>query len=137
MLNQKMNTLIRRLKKHEGFKGYPYPCPRGYPTIGYGHRLPITERQAEAILIDDVYKVSDQYMKWKGQNKLKLTKTRDRVLMELIFWHGFSGFLLFKRMIQALKDKNYDLAADEMMDSDSGRKYKTRMYELSVMMRDG
>jgi lysozyme len=132
-----MEALIKRLKKHEGFRGYPYLCDAGSCTIGYGHKLPITERQAEAILIEDIYHVSDQYMRWKGRNKLKLSQVRDEILCELIYWHGFNGFLGFKRMIQALKDGDYNRAADEMMDSESGRKYKARMYELSVMMRDG
>jgi len=132
-----MDNLLRRLKKHEGLMVMPYLCPAGYLTIGYGHRLPITERQAEAILIEDVYKVSDQYMKWKGRNKLKLSQTRDEVLMELLFWHGFQGFKGFKRMISALKREDYETAADEMLDSNSGRNYPTRMYELSVLMRDG
>jgi lysozyme len=132
-----MEALIKRLKKHEGLRLMPYTCPAGYPTIGYGHKLPITERQAEAILVEDLYRVSDQYMQWKGQNKLKLTPVRDEVLMEMIFWHGFNGFLGFKRMIEALRDVDYNRAADEMMDSQSGRLYPARMYELSVLMRDG
>jgi len=32
---------------------------------------------------------------------------------------------------------DWDTAANEMMDSDAGRKYKVRMYELSVLMREG
>jgi hypothetical protein len=40
-------------------------------------------------------------------------------------------------MIQALLDGDYETAADEMLNSDSGRKYFTRMYELSVLMREG
>ena len=132
-----MDALIKRLKKHEGFKGYPYSCPTGHLTIGYGHKLPILEKQAAAILVDDIYYVLNQYMAWKGRNRLKLTLVRDEVLVEMIFWHGFDGFLSFKRMIQAIKDGDYDKAADEMMDSESGRKYKMRMYELSGMMRDG
>jgi len=132
-----MDALIKRLKRHEGFKGFPYQCDKGYWTGGYGHRFPLSEHQAEMILLEDVYHVSDLYVKWKGENRLKLSQVRDEVLMEMIFWHGMRGFLGFRKMIQALKSGDYERAADEMMDSDSGRKYPARMYELSVLMRDG
>ena len=132
-----MEALVRRLKVHEGFSGNPYVCPGGYATIAYGVRLPLTKHQGEILLRDKLYEISDWYMRWKAKHKLKLTQTRDEVLMEMIYWHGTRGFLLFKRMIAALKAEDYATAANEMMDSDSGRKYTTRMYELSVLMRDG
>ena len=111
-------------------------------AIGYGHQCPqdhpqITIEQAEEYLRQDVYRASDAYMKWKAKHGLKLTKSRDEVLVEMIFWHGFKGFLGFKKMIVALLARDYETAADEMMDSDSGRRCKARMYELSVLMREG
>jgi lysozyme len=51
--------LLKHLKHEEGFVGHVYKCPAGYDTIGYGHRTdgtphpPITEAQAEALLIAD------------------------------------------------------------------------------------
>lgn len=137
-----MEALLKRLKKHEGLRLKVYLCPAGYPTIGYGHRCnsdhpPITEAEAEEYLRQDVYKASDQYMRWKAKHGLKLSQIRDEVLVELLLWHGYRGFLGFKRMIAALIARDYETAADEMLDSDSGRKYFTRMYELSTLMRDG
>jgi lysozyme len=137
-----MEALLKRLKKHEGLTLTVKP-DRGKWVIGHGHQCPqdhppITIEQAEEYLKKDAYKASDQFVKWKVENDLlDLTLPRCETLVEMIFWHGFRGFLGFKKMIAALLAGDYEWAADEMMDSDSGRKYKTRMYELSVMMRDG
>lgn len=48
------------VKRYEGLRLYAYRDQAGYPTIGYGHRIasmhtePITEKQAEAWLEDDL-----------------------------------------------------------------------------------
>jgi lysozyme len=33
-------TLLALVKHEEGWVAHPYICPAGYPTIGYGHRIP-------------------------------------------------------------------------------------------------
>lgn len=48
-----------RVPKHDPNRAYPYICPAGYPTIGYGHLCdpkhpPITEGEAEAYLAQDL-----------------------------------------------------------------------------------
>jgi lysozyme len=47
------------------------------------------------------------------------------------------GFLLFKKAVAAIEREDWDTAADEMMDSNSGREFTTRMSELADMMRTG
>ena len=136
-----MEALLKRLKAHEGVSLEVYPDRDGY-AIGYGHQCapdhpPISLHEAEEYLRQDVYKASEQYMKWKAAHKLKLSRVRDEVIVEMIFWHGYWGFLKFQRMIEALIQGDYEKAADEMMNSDSGQRYPARMYELSVLMREG
>jgi len=52
--------LIAFVKGEEGLVLHPYRCPGGYPTIGYGHRIPsmehppITRAGAEALLASDL-----------------------------------------------------------------------------------
>jgi len=52
--------LLRFVKHEEGLVLVPYLCPAGYPTIGYGHRIPslahppITESDAEQLLFIDL-----------------------------------------------------------------------------------
>lgn len=44
----------------EGFRASPYLCPAGYPTVGYGHRVPslewptITREDARVLLLADL-----------------------------------------------------------------------------------
>jgi lysozyme len=50
---------FHRVPKHDPNRAYPYICPAGYPTIGYGHLCrpdhpPITEEEAEAYLTQDL-----------------------------------------------------------------------------------
>jgi lysozyme len=50
---------FHRVPKHDPNRAYPYICPAGYPTIGYGHLCdpkhpPITEAEAECYLADDL-----------------------------------------------------------------------------------
>jgi len=136
-----MDALIERLKKHESLSLTVYP-DRDKWAIGYGHQCsqdhpPITREKAEEYLREDVYKASDAYVKWKVKHGLKLTKTRDECLVELIVWHGFLGFLGFEKMIAALLRGDYEDASDEMRDSQSGRECFARMYELSTLMLEG
>ncbi|MDI6750474.1 MAG: lysozyme [Rhodocyclaceae bacterium] len=50
---------FHRVPKHDPSRAYPYICPAGYLTIGYGHLCkpdhpPITEGEAEAYLAQDL-----------------------------------------------------------------------------------
>lgn len=50
---------FHRVPKHESHRAYPYICPAGYWTIGYGHLCdpkhpPITEAEAETYLVQDL-----------------------------------------------------------------------------------
>jgi len=50
---------FHRVPKHDPNRAYPYICPAGYPTIGYGHLCkpdhpPITEAEAEIYLAQDL-----------------------------------------------------------------------------------
>jgi len=52
--------LLQFVKQQEGLRLRPYLCPAGYPTIGYGHRIPslshppITVEEAGALLRVDL-----------------------------------------------------------------------------------
>lgn len=50
---------FHRVPKNDPGRAYPYVCPAGYHTIGFGHlckpdHLPITEAEAEVYLTEDL-----------------------------------------------------------------------------------
>lgn len=53
-------ALVGFLKVQEGWVPHRYICPAGYPTIGWGHRVPppnverITKKEGEALLRQDI-----------------------------------------------------------------------------------
>jgi len=132
-----MSILKDRIKRNEGLRLKPYLCPGGYWTIGWCHRMKdgfkITIEMAEQLLEKRIHRSTFDFLSLA----LEMNCARKNVCIEMIFWHGCRGFLLFKETVKALKMDDWERAADEMMDSNSGRKYKTRMSELAKIMRLG
>ena len=138
----KTDILKKRLKRHEKLSLAPYRDSEGYWTIGWGHRIrepgsSISIDEAEELLMQDMYYASDRFMKWKRYHCEWLDSTRSMVCVELIFWVGYRGFLLFKRMIAALERKDYPLAALELYNSNLGKHYSGRARELAQLMWEG
>lgn len=56
--------LVEHLKHMEGWVAHPYRCAAGYPTIGYGHRIPsmnhpdLTLEEGFALLGADIAKAT-------------------------------------------------------------------------------
>ncbi|RLF61803.1 MAG: hypothetical protein DRN37_00130 [Thermoplasmata archaeon] len=136
------DRLKSRLKRHEGLSLEPYRDSKGYWTIGWGHRISgptpsITLHEAEELLTQDMYRASDRFMKWKRYHCEWLDPTRSMVCVELIFWVGYHGFLLFRKMIAAIEKREYKLAALELYNSELGKKYSRRARELAELMWEG
>ena len=134
-------TLIERIKRHEGLRLRPYRDSLGNASIGYGHylRIPINENAALTILRNDIanaclaaYNLPAAVISAGG-----ITEGRKEVLIEMIFNLGFHGVLGFKRMLKAIEKEDFDLAAREMLDSLWALQVKDRARELADIMREG
>ena len=44
------NSLVAEIKDQEGFRGLPYADTRGYSSIAYGTKLPLTRAEGETLL---------------------------------------------------------------------------------------
>lgn len=66
-----------------------------------------------------------------------LSEPRQNVLIEMTYHMGYGDLLTFKNMILALQNGDYDTAADEIMDSEYGREFEKRAFNLSYRMREG
>jgi len=136
---QNMETLIERIKRHEGLRLRPYRDSLGNASIGYGHflRIPISQNAAVTILRDDVMRAYLDFSQLSDAITIGLTEKRQEVLVEMIFNLGFNGVRNFKRMMGALTSRDYNRAADEMLDSLWAKQVKSRAIELADMMREG
>lgn len=117
-IGDEMETLINRIKRHEGFRAEPYHCSAGKLTIGYGHRLNIKwDRSiADGVLRDDLAKCWVD-LKNACPWAVDLPKQKQEVLVEMILNLGLSGFLGFRKTIAALRCGDFKTAATEMLDS--------------------
>ena len=127
------------LKKHEGLRFTLYKCPAGKLTIGYGHNIEdrgISEKCAEFILQED-REIAYRQVKNAVSDFCILTEARQYVLIDMCFNMGISKLLAFKKMLKALKNNDYSLAAKEMLDSKWAAQVPERAKELSEIMETG
>jgi lysozyme len=131
------------VKKNEGLRLKPYLCTAGKWTIGYGHNLEegISENIAKAIFDEDIQvainDVLDIFSNNKGEYQLVLSGNRYIALVDMMFNLGKSRFLTFKKMIQAIKEKDWDKAADELLDSKYANQVGQRAINNANFLRKG
>lgn len=114
-----MLSLINRIKTEEGFSQKPYKCSEGVTTWGHGFTN-ITEEEADAVLRIRIKKE----LSWLNNKKNRLPFRYNKqpynvreVLFDMTYQLGRTGLLQFKKMLQAIEDKDYKLASKELMDS--------------------
>lgn len=151
-----MMNLIEQLKRHEGFEQDYYQCTANKKTIGYGRNVdanpfstkelaylgrdcfntePMTEEEAEFLLVNDVNEVTaliKDHLPWAD-----LCPARQAVCVNMAFNLGVSGFFKFKNMVRALHGCYYEKAAVEMLDSRWARQVSNRANELALQMSTG
>lgn len=127
--------LIDSIKKEEGFSGSPYKDSLGFLTIGYGTKLPISEKEGELLLNNRLMLMVQELNLHKSETLNKMPVDKLDVIYNLMYQIGVPGLLKFKKMWAALEQENYSLAADEMLDSKWKRQTPARAKRLSERMR--
>ena len=134
-----MSNLSKMLIRHEGLKLKSYRDTVGKLTIGVGRNLDdlgITRNEALYLLRNDIARVKNRAKKsfpWF----IKLNYSRRNVVLNMIFNLGFTKFRKFKKTIRAIKGKNWDMAAKEMLDSKWASQVGWRAKKLSKIMKTG
>ena len=120
----------RYIKKHEGEVLKPYKDSRGILTIGVGHNLElgISAAASDFIFKEDLDK-AEELLNSKCPVFAKLDANRQLVLLDLCFNLGINGLLGFKKMLQALENKDYNKAGNELMDSRYAKQVPVRAAE--------
>ncbi len=132
-------NIIKMLIRHEGLRLKPYKDSVGKLTIGVGRNLDdkgITKEEAMHLLLNDIYDTMSDLDRtlpwWRG-----LDEVRKAILINMCFNLGLPRLMTFRKMLKALEDRNYELAAKEMLDSKWAKQVGNRAIELSEMMRTG
>lgn len=122
------------IKKHEGFRRFPFRCTAGKLSIGYSRNLDdvgITEEEADYLLEMDLDRHSeelDKVITWAVPNDVYA------VLMDMHYNLGHSRFMTFRKMLAALKKHDYKTAAKEMLNSKWAQQVPNRAQELANIL---
>jgi len=130
----------KRLKKEEGLCLKPYKDTVGVLTIGFGLNLEdgITLEEAEYLLNSRALKAIDDLQSVFTIDVLEdIGNVRCSVLADMIYNLGKTRFRLFRRMINAIKKRNYEQAAHEMLESTWARQVGERAVVLAGIMLRG
>lgn len=109
---------IALIKQFEGYERFPYSCPAGKMTIGFGHCLKagetfpikgVTESEATELLCKDLEDFESRVL---DMVKVPLTQGQFDSLVSFIYNCG-PGALQKSTLLRLLNSGNYDQAADE------------------------
>lgn len=125
------------IKKCEGLKLETYVDTTGHLTVGWGRNLDNGIRLDEAeLMFQNDLKQATQELKecpWF----LDLPDGVQKALINMNFNLGIHKLSTFKKMIAALVDKNYTLAAIEALDSLWAKQVGERAKDIALMIRQG
>jgi len=142
-----MDQIKEDLVRHEGYVTEIYLCSENYPTFGIGHMVtendmehtwpvgtPVTDERILQVFHDDC-KVAIADAELLVNNLSDHPDFVSRVLVNMAFNIGRPRLSKFKKMLAAIEAKDYNLAAEEMMDSKWYHQVGRRSKELVEMMR--
>ena len=132
-----------RIKKHEGFRNTVYLDSLGKATIGYGHLLTEDDDFEEGIqydksLLEVLFDKDFNRSAYNAEQLLEgidICDTAREIIVEMVFQLGIGGVSKFKKMFEALRKKDYNEAAEQMLDSQWRVQTPKRCEELSSLMR--
>lgn len=111
-----LKDVIMGVKENEGFIGKEYKDHLGFPTIGYGTKLPLTEEEAELLLTHRL-SIMEKELQTAKPFIVNLPSEAIAILMDMMYQMGVPNLLKFKRMWAALYNRDYSIASLEMLDS--------------------
>lgn len=144
----------QRLIIHEGLRLQPYFCPKGKLTIGVGRCLDtnpltaeeekvvgdwkhgITRNAAIYLLCNDIkniYRALKKYLDFFD----KLDAERQYALIDMAFNIGVHGLLNFNKMLKAMRKGDYEIAAEECLNSRYAKTVGVRANRIAATIKTG
>lgn len=133
-----IDILKRMLELDEGNKDQLYTDSVGKLTIGIGHNIEdkgLRQDEISLIFSNDISESIDEVSDHEWFNDLD--EIRQSVIVNMVFNMGMPTVLEFTNMITALKIHDYEVAAEEMLDSKWARQVGERAKRLAYMMESG
>ena len=145
-------TLVALLKHEEGFRAFAYPDTRGYWTIGYGTKLPLTGADKNCVNVDNLsgygpgltlgqgdcllrYRLSGHFndiqKRWAPYKHQ--TGPVQMALLDMVYQLGVNGLLEFKSMLGAIVDKDWPRAILEARSSRWDKETPSRVERVVVV----
>jgi len=125
------------IKRCESLKTHTYTDTTGHITIGWGRNLAngINVDEAELMFQNDLTRtiVELHEQTWFST----LPDGVRQALINMNFNLGIERFLSFKKMIKALINRDYTIAALEALDSSWANQVGDRAKDIAVMIREG
>ena len=130
--------MIEYIVMNEGYRQHVYKDSMGIPTIGIGFNLEEGFTKEESMLIlrlrlsKLITELCDRVPVFTD-----LSQIRKIVLLDMAYNLGVPGLLKFRKMLAALCERDYQLAAKEMLDSRYASQVKGRAQRNALMMETG
>ncbi|MDD2358674.1 MAG: glycoside hydrolase family protein [Thiovulaceae bacterium] len=128
-----MNEVLESIKKNEGFKGVVYKDTLGFDTIGYGTKLPLTQEEAQLILVSRMGAKASELKSVQPVFET-LPVNKQGIIIEMCYQMGVNGVMNFKNMWFALQKKDYATASKEMLNSKWAKQTPNRANQLALLM---
>ena len=136
-----LDEVTETLKRHEGVRQYAYRCPAGYWTIGAGRNIDeksgrgLSDDEIDYLLQNDINLSIEELVKnfpWFEEQP----KQVQGVLVYMHFNLGMPTLHKFRNMLDALERREYNRAAEEMLDSNWADQVGNRAIELADIVRE-
>jgi lysozyme len=136
-----MSKLVEMLRLHEGVRYKVYVCSEGYETIGVGRNiseggLGLSKDEVDFLLVNDIKRVQDELTRsypWFA----RLDEVRRDAMVDICFNIGLTKLRGFVNALAAMSRSQYEIAADEFMDSRWSEQVGNRAVEVTEMIRTG
>ena len=126
--------LLEDIKAEEGFSAVVYKCTEGFDTVGYGTKLPLTKEESELILNHRLNQTKAQLTSYLYD--LDIKQEAWDILFNMAYQLGVNGVLKFKKMIEALRSKDYKEASKQGLDSLWAKQTPNRANRLMKRMSE-
>lgn len=130
--------LLEQIKRHEGYRQFPYKDSVSKWTVAIGRNLDdvgIFPEEAEYLLTNDIQRAVQELrlaLPWYQSQ----SRRRKQALINLTFNMGLPTLKRFKKFLAAMEAGDYSAAHDELLDSRYAKQVGKRANELAEQIRD-